>query len=218
MNADCDSAKSDNSAGQLGVMSGARRNAPFFQRSDWLSFGATTLLALLVYLFTLGPRCGVGQFRSLVHCGCVRRRVVSTGISVLDLVGMGVHQIAAVFKHCLARGRFLGRGGRPGLRLDCLDGVAGRRGHFGPDARPSKIKAKGREMAPRDLRLRGGNGFWIEWRFLAAGGHCCGLAVEHIIALPCPVSASALEFPAGKQTLPLYRRPDLWVVVDKQPD
>jgi hypothetical protein len=133
-------------------------------------------------------------------------------------MGMGVHQIAAVFEHRLARGRFLGRGGRPGLRLDCLDGVAGRRGHFGTDARPSKIEAKGGEMAPRDLRLRGGNGFGAEWHFLAAGGQCGRLAVEYFITLFRPVSASALEFPAGKQTLPLYRRPDLWVVVDKQPD
>jgi hypothetical protein len=51
MNADCDSAKSDNFAGELGAMSGVPRNPPGFQRSDWLSFGATTLLALLVYLF-----------------------------------------------------------------------------------------------------------------------------------------------------------------------
>ena len=47
--------KSDNFAGELGAMSGAPRNPPGFQRSDWLSFGATTLLALLVYLLTLGP-------------------------------------------------------------------------------------------------------------------------------------------------------------------
>ena len=73
-------------------------------------------------------------------------------------------------------------------------------------------------MAPRDLRLCGGNGFRIEWRFLAAGGHYCSLAFEHIIALPCFMSASALEFPAGKQTMPLCRRPGLWVVIDEQPD
>ena len=40
-------------------MSGAPRNPPGFQRSDWLSFGATTLLALLVYLLTLGPSVGL---------------------------------------------------------------------------------------------------------------------------------------------------------------
>jgi Protein of unknown function (DUF2723) len=55
MNADCDSAKSDNIAGELGAMSGAPRNPPGFQRSDWLSFWATTLLALSVYLLTLAP-------------------------------------------------------------------------------------------------------------------------------------------------------------------
>jgi hypothetical protein len=59
MNADCDSAKSDNFAGELGAMSGAPRNPPGFQRSDWLGFGATTLLALLVYLLTLGPSVGL---------------------------------------------------------------------------------------------------------------------------------------------------------------
>ena len=40
-------------------MSGAPRNLPDFQRSDWLSFGATTLLVLLVYLLTLGPSVGL---------------------------------------------------------------------------------------------------------------------------------------------------------------
>ncbi len=61
-------------------------------------------------------------------------------------------------------------------------------------------------MASRHMRLRGGNGFWFEWRFLAAGGHYCSLAFEHIIALLCSVSASVLEFPAGKQAIPLRRR------------
>jgi hypothetical protein len=59
MNADCDSTESDKSASQSGVMSSASRNAPFFQQADWLSFGATTLLALLVYLFTLAPDVGL---------------------------------------------------------------------------------------------------------------------------------------------------------------
>jgi hypothetical protein len=59
MNVACDSAKSDNSAGEPGAMSGAPRNPPGFQRSDWLSFGVTTLLTLLVYLLTLGPSVGL---------------------------------------------------------------------------------------------------------------------------------------------------------------
>jgi hypothetical protein len=59
MNADCDSAKSDNFAGELGAMSGEPPNPPDFQQADWLSFGATTLLALLVYLLTLGPSVGL---------------------------------------------------------------------------------------------------------------------------------------------------------------
>jgi hypothetical protein len=59
MNADCDSAKSDDSAGEPGALPGALRNPPDFQRSDWLSFGATTPLALLVYLLTLGPSVGL---------------------------------------------------------------------------------------------------------------------------------------------------------------
>jgi len=59
MNADCDFAESDKSAGQSGVMPSAPQNAPFFQQADWLSFGATTLLALVVYLFTLAPDVGL---------------------------------------------------------------------------------------------------------------------------------------------------------------
>jgi len=59
MKADCDFAESETSAGQSAVMPSALRNAPFFQQADWLSFGATTLLALLVYLFTLAPNVGL---------------------------------------------------------------------------------------------------------------------------------------------------------------
>lgn len=59
MNAVCDFAESDKSAGQSGVMPSAPRNTPFFQQADWLSFGATTLLALLVYLVTLAPDVGL---------------------------------------------------------------------------------------------------------------------------------------------------------------
>lgn len=55
MNADCDSAKTDNFVGEPGVMPSAPRNGLFFHQVDWLSFGATTLLALLVYLLTLAP-------------------------------------------------------------------------------------------------------------------------------------------------------------------
>ena len=47
---------------------------------------------------------------------------------------MGVHEIAAFFEPRLARGRFLGRGGRPGLRRDRLDGVTGWGGNPGKDA------------------------------------------------------------------------------------
>ena len=59
MNPDGDSAETDKSASQSGVMSSAPRNAPIYQQADWLSFGATTLLALLVYLFTLAPDVGL---------------------------------------------------------------------------------------------------------------------------------------------------------------
>ena len=47
------------SAGESAVVPSAPRNARFFQQADWLSFGATTLLALLVYLFTLAPDVGL---------------------------------------------------------------------------------------------------------------------------------------------------------------
>jgi hypothetical protein len=59
MNADSHSTKSDDSSGLPGVIPGALRDTPGFQRTDWLSFGATTLLALLVYLFTLAPDVGL---------------------------------------------------------------------------------------------------------------------------------------------------------------
>ena len=42
-----------------GVTSCALRDTSGFQRTDWLSFGATTLLALAVYLFTLAPDVGL---------------------------------------------------------------------------------------------------------------------------------------------------------------
>jgi hypothetical protein len=59
MNAEGSSAKPDDSSGQPDAMPDRPRGAPFFQRNDWLSFGATTLLALLVYLFTLVPDVGL---------------------------------------------------------------------------------------------------------------------------------------------------------------
>jgi hypothetical protein len=59
MSADDDSAKTEVSASQPIATIGALRGARFFQRADWLSFGATTLLALLVYLFTLAPDVGL---------------------------------------------------------------------------------------------------------------------------------------------------------------
>ena len=162
--------------------------------------------------------CGFGQFGNFCHRSDVWRRAASAGVSAMDLMGVGFYQTAAVLKHRLACGDFVGCGGRFGLRLDCIDGVTWLRGHFGADARPSKIEVKGGEMASRSVRLRGGNGFWIERCFLAAGGHDCGLAVEHFIALPRPVSAPAMEFPAGKQAIPLCRCLGLWVVVDEQSD
>jgi hypothetical protein len=59
MNTDSNSAKSDDSAGPPDAMPDRLRAAPFFQRTDWLSFGATTLLVLLFYLFTLAPDVGL---------------------------------------------------------------------------------------------------------------------------------------------------------------
>ena len=60
MNADDHSAKLEDFTGELGAMPSAPRNPPFFQKTDWLSFGATTLLALMVYLLTtLGPSVGL---------------------------------------------------------------------------------------------------------------------------------------------------------------
>jgi hypothetical protein len=59
MNTDSNSAKLDDFAGPPDAMPDRLRAAPFFQRTDWLSFGTTTLLALLVYLFTLVPAVGL---------------------------------------------------------------------------------------------------------------------------------------------------------------
>ena len=59
MNEDGSSTKSDDAAVPPGLVSGGRWKALFFQRTDWLSFGATTGLALLVYLFTLAPDVGL---------------------------------------------------------------------------------------------------------------------------------------------------------------
>ena len=49
----------DKSADEPGALPGVLRNPPGFQRSDWLSFWATTLLALMVYLLTLAPEVGL---------------------------------------------------------------------------------------------------------------------------------------------------------------
>ena len=59
MNADSYSTRPDDPTSQSGVMLSPPRNAPFFQQADWLGFGATTVLALLVYLFTLAPDVGL---------------------------------------------------------------------------------------------------------------------------------------------------------------
>jgi len=40
-------------------MPGTLRKPPIFRRTDWLSFGVTTFLALLIYLLTLGPSVGL---------------------------------------------------------------------------------------------------------------------------------------------------------------
>jgi hypothetical protein len=44
-----------------GTDSTAPVQRPFFQRTDWLSFGITTALVLLVYLRTLAPEVGLGN-------------------------------------------------------------------------------------------------------------------------------------------------------------
>jgi hypothetical protein len=59
MNADSNSAKPDDPSELPGANPGALQSIPGFQPTDWLSFGATTLLALLVYLFTLAPDVGL---------------------------------------------------------------------------------------------------------------------------------------------------------------
>jgi len=55
MNTEAEAAKPCLSANLSNETTRAGRVAPFFQRTDWFSFGATTLLALAVYLFTLIP-------------------------------------------------------------------------------------------------------------------------------------------------------------------
>ena len=48
----------------------AQRGPPFFQKTDWLSFGATTLLALAVYLLTLAPDVGL-EFSGIYSVGAM---------------------------------------------------------------------------------------------------------------------------------------------------
>ena len=59
MKADAYPTTSDDPSGLSGVTPCALRDTSGFQRTDWLSFGATTLLALAVYLFTLAPDVGL---------------------------------------------------------------------------------------------------------------------------------------------------------------
>jgi len=59
MNADSHSAKPDDPSELPKVIPCALRVTSGFQRTDWLSFGATTVLVLLVYLFTLAPDVGL---------------------------------------------------------------------------------------------------------------------------------------------------------------
>jgi hypothetical protein len=59
MNINCCSADPRHSAREAGVEFCVNRVEPFFERVDWLSFGATTFLGLLVYLLTLGPEVGL---------------------------------------------------------------------------------------------------------------------------------------------------------------
>jgi hypothetical protein len=59
MKADAYPTKPDDPSGLSGVISFALRDTSGFQRTDWLSFGATTVLVLLVYLFTLAPDVGL---------------------------------------------------------------------------------------------------------------------------------------------------------------
>ncbi len=59
MKADSHPADSGDSTGQSDMASRAPRDPRYFHWIDWLSFGATTLLALVVYLFTLAPEVGL---------------------------------------------------------------------------------------------------------------------------------------------------------------
>ena len=59
MNADSYSTTSDDSSRLSGIIPCALRDTSGFQRTDWLSFSATALLALLVYLLTLAPDVGL---------------------------------------------------------------------------------------------------------------------------------------------------------------
>jgi hypothetical protein len=59
MKADSYSTTSDDPSGQSGVITCELRDTSGFQRTDWLSFGATTLLALVVYLLTIAPDVGL---------------------------------------------------------------------------------------------------------------------------------------------------------------
>ncbi len=218
MNTDSDSIKSDDPSGLSGGIPSALRDTSGFQVTDWLSFGATTLLALVVYLLTLAPDVGLdnsGVWSTAVAYGGVSSPPgyplwtlwawVFTKLLPFSNIAWRVAVSSAV-AGALACGVIALMVSRGGAAI--LEQV--------PDSQ--RLKPQGRKMAPGSLRLCCRNGFWFKWRFLAAGGHCCRLAGEHFIALPRSLFADALELRAGTPAISLCRCFCLWAVVDEQPD
>jgi len=162
MNADCDSAKMDNSAGEPGALPGAPRNPPGFQRSDWLSFGDDTAGAVGLSS-DARSRSELGIFRNLFHCGHVRRRTASPGYP-LWVLWAGFFTKLLPFSNIAWRAAVSSAVASALSAFDCIDGVAWQQGHW--EQMPIiKGEAKGGEMAPDNMWVCCRNGFWVNGAF-----------------------------------------------------
>lgn len=65
-----DSPKPNDFSHRANEATSATRNVRFFHRTDWLSFGITTVLALTVYLGTLAPNVTLG-FSGILSVGAM---------------------------------------------------------------------------------------------------------------------------------------------------
>ena len=139
----------------------------FFQRTDWLSFLITAVLALAVYLFTLAPEVTL-EYSGIYST--VRRSAAYRRISALDDLCVALHQAAAFLEHRLAGWGFLGSRGGSDVRNHRTNGVARRSADPGRDCRIEQAQAERRELASNGLGLCGWNGVRFRRCFLGQRG------------------------------------------------